>query len=226
MAELYGNNISLTDGLSIKSQKPVDDRILFNTHADLISLVNITNRVARYYKGMYARVLQTNNEYVWKPEPDQNNPAGEIPGAFTYTGAPYRADYTNIKYNFFLVRENEGSAATANRFVMNIMRRLDLNNPSENVFTIDLGYNSNYNESGNFNLRLGQDITEFENNNVDILLNGTVLEKIGDFKQLEYINSTMFRIKIPIITNDTNLVDPFDYIDFLDKGDTITIKHT
>jgi hypothetical protein len=120
---LYENKKPLPDGWSVGTQVPLDDRLVFNTTADLQNLGVAAVRAYRYYKGMKALVLADKSEYIWLP-----SPTGLLPLSFTYPANHIVAGvtYSNIAYNFVSVE------ATASDF-------LEVSGPSK-IYNLPIFY--------------------------------------------------------------------------------------
>lgn len=208
----YKQGVTSSRGLKIISQDPADIRLIFDSEADIYQMdTSLQNTIKQnayvYYDGTIVRTIDTHEEYAWKKEPDQtetvpgilDNPTGILPSAFKYKTFPPNS-YSGIWYNFFKLSELDVSKLKA---VFTLLQPVDL---SSTIFNFQNSSSLDYSVSGDTTLVLGATAAEFESNSIEVYLNGTLLDKESQFKQVEYVNYLSFRIKIPIINNDTNSV--------------------
>ena len=73
------NHKKLTNGYSVKSQTPIDDRLVFDTAIAAANLGASDVEAFRYYEGMQIWCLDMNKGYVWI-----ESTAGLIVGGYTY----------------------------------------------------------------------------------------------------------------------------------------------
>jgi hypothetical protein len=73
------NKKILSEGFSIKSQTPGDDRLVFTDMADLQDLGTDDVNAYRYYEGMFAWVIDEHKGYIW-----EESATGALTSSYTY----------------------------------------------------------------------------------------------------------------------------------------------
>lgn len=73
------NKKTLTEGWSVGSQTPIDDRLVFDTLVTLADLGTSSVNAYRYYEGMVVSLLEDSSLYMW-----MESPTGVLTTGFTY----------------------------------------------------------------------------------------------------------------------------------------------
>lgn len=91
------NKKVISNGWRVGSQTPIDDRLIFNTFAELIDLGASNFEAFRYYEGMKVYVVETEQEYVWK-----ESSTGALVSSITYPAniIANGIDYSGRSFNF------------------------------------------------------------------------------------------------------------------------------
>jgi hypothetical protein len=94
------NKKALSEGFSVRSQSPIDDRLVISTAADVATLGS--SDPYRFYEGMRVWVMDTNTEYVWR-EVVGSEAGGLVTVDFTYPVSVEEAGviYDGRVFNFF-----------------------------------------------------------------------------------------------------------------------------
>lgn len=105
---MYTNSKALSNGYSVRSQTPIDDRLIKANLTDLRDLTG--NKQYTYYEGMLVYVVSEKKYYAWT-----ESVAGEIVGGYTYTTPIISGGITYSGRTFNFVE----SAITNQSFIIN-----------------------------------------------------------------------------------------------------------
>lgn len=103
---MYTNKKTLAAGFQINSQSPMDDRLVFDTLANLQDLGTGNREAYRYFEGITVFCLEDNKMYAWL-----ESATGLLPTSFTYPADSigFGIDYSGRSFNFVEVANTAGS---------------------------------------------------------------------------------------------------------------------
>lgn len=101
------NKNNQQEGFHIGTQTPIDDRLYYNTEADLISEISSTYGIYRFFEGMEIYTNDTGKVYRWL-----ESPSGLIGSSLTYPPGIIAGGITYSSRSFNLV-EQTSSASTS-----------------------------------------------------------------------------------------------------------------
>ena len=115
------NNKVLTEGYHIGSQTPIDDRLVYESISDAISLGIDDEQAYRFYEGLRIWCLADNKEYVWT-----ESSTGVIPGGFTYPSgvSSHGVFYGNRTFNFVPTGYVSSGAPTIYTTTINLIQNV------------------------------------------------------------------------------------------------------
>jgi hypothetical protein len=129
------NKKIISTGWRVGSQTPIDDRLVFNTLAELIDLGASNFEAFRYYEGMKVYVVEEEQEYIWK-----ESSTGVLPASITYPVniQANGIDYSNRSFNFVEANYSPSLAYVDVETVGELIGPFNISNNSLNALGTDI----------------------------------------------------------------------------------------